>query len=148
MKLKVCGRCQKYTARVSTDIEFISMVNFFFFFAFIFSCLYFLFYLILGYLAHFLVKRELRFYQDPFDEYFRRGFRCWIPLDVAPLVDFKFIEKPAELMEAEVSEIEQKLEKYFEKQIERSVKRKVKRIIWRGKMKKIAEENRQRKRKN
>ncbi len=86
------------------------------------------------------MKRYLKFYKDPFAEYFRLGCHCWIPLDKRPMVDFKFIEKTNEELMGEIDEREKYLENYFENKVVNGLKRKKKSLIWKGKMKKIAVE--------
>ena len=97
------------------------------------------YYLFLGYLAHYVVKRHFKFHKDPFAEFFRAGVQCWIPLDVRGLVDFQFVEKTEE-DEKEKAEIQEKMIKYLERKIIKSQKRKKKRLVWREKMKKKSEE--------
>ena len=64
-----------------------------------------LFYFSQDYLANYVAKRYLKIYKDPFAEYFLRGCRCWIPLNVIDDVGFVFIEKEAEQIEMEIAHI-------------------------------------------
>ena len=84
-----------------------------------------------------MVKKKLHF--------FRRGCRCWIPLDVSPIVVLQFIENSQEQVEVEITDIKLKLQKYVEKATAKNLKWKIKRNEWRKEIRKISDAKKEKK---
>ena len=78
-------------------------------------------------------------------QFFRRGCRCWIPLDVNHIGVLKFIENLQEQVEVDITDIKLKHEKYFEKASEKNLKWKIKRNEWRKEIRKISDAKKEKK---